>query len=435
MSAPAASTTVVTAGEASAPRREVAYLVNLYPAPSHSFIRREIAALEALGWRVFRFSHRRADGPLPEAADRREREQTTVLRDAGWAGALRALLHAAWTRPGPTGSALAQAWRLSRGSADGVWVHLGHLGLACVLAQHLARLGGVHLHAHFGTGPAAVALLLHRLTGQPYSLTFHGPHEFEWPNRLHLAEKMAPATWVALVSEAGHGLLAERHPRLTHKLLRVPCGLHPTWLQALPTPVPQVARLVCVARLEPQKDPLRLLDAVRLLDQQGVAVELTVLGDGSLRAQMAQRVADWRLGHRVRLLGWASQAQVRRQLMAARALVLSSADEGLPVAVMEAFACGRPAIATRVGGVAELVEPGVTGWLVPPGDAAALAAAMAQALAASPEAMQALADTAWQRVQAHDVLVSARTLISAWSDAPVAVPGERPMGRVVEAAG
>lgn len=192
-------------------------------------------------------------------------------------------------------------------------------------------------------------------------------------------------------------------------LRQVPCGLDHDWLQAPPTPCPVAARLVVVTRLEPQKDPLLLLDAAKLLHDEDVAFRIVVVGDGSLRTRMQERRDALGL-HEVVLMGWGTQADVRRELLAARALVLSSRDEGLPVAIMEAFALGRPAIAPDVGGVRELVETGATGWLCAPGQADALAGAMRACLAAPVHELDRLGSEARRRVQGHDADRSAAML-------------------------
>jgi glycosyltransferase involved in cell wall biosynthesis len=92
---------------------------------------------------------------------------------------------------------------------------------------------------------------------------------------------------------------------------------------------------------------------------------------------------------------------VRELLRSSRAFVLASFAEGLPVVIMEAFALGRPVIATYVGGMPELVEPGASGWLVPPGAVAPLAAAMREALALPAEHLAEMGERGRQRVLSH----------------------------------
>ena len=394
--------------------RVLAYLINIYPAPSHSFIRREIAALESNGWRVHRFSHRRSGVAEPDPSDQAERLRTVFLLDAGACSMLGSVSMAIAARPAAAIAAFGRTLRMAWHGDKRFIAHVGYFVLACVLSRRLKGLGCRYVHAHFGTNPAAVALLARRLCGSSYSVTFHGPHEFVLPDRLNLGDKIAEAAFVAVVSQAGEQAIRNRYPQHAAKVRLVRCGLDAIWFDDAPTPVPEARCLLFVGRLESQKNPVLLIDAAKRLYERGVRFQLTIIGDGSLRPDTERRIEESRVSHCVHLLGWTSQDQVRRHLLASRALVLSSDDEGLPVAIMEAFATGRPAIATDVGGVRELVETGVTGWLVPRGDVKALAYAMERCLAASAPSLQVLADRAWRRAQAYDVRESAKALSAAF---------------------
>lgn len=397
---------------------EIAVLTNVYPSASHTFIRREILALEAAGWRVHRFSHRRSGAALVDPADRDEQARTTVLLDTNRIALLAAVLRCAATRPLRTLRALAAAFRMSRASDRGLVRHLAYFVLACELSSRLRRLRFPHLHVHFGTNPSDVALLCRRICGCTCSMTFHGPHEFVAPDRLNLAAKVAEASFIVVVSEDGRARFAAMHPRAIDKAVLVRCGLDSAWMAWPRTPVPAAARLVCVARLDPQKDPAALVEAARRLAAGGVPFRLTIAGDGSLRELLERRITDSGLQDRVVLAGWCSQLRIAELLQESRALVLSSAAEGLPVSIMEAFALGRPAVATDVGAVRELVETGVTGWLIRAADPDALAGAMRECLEAPIDALQRMADAARRRVAPYDVGESARRLGAAFERSP-----------------
>lgn len=394
--------------------REIACLTNVYPSASHTFIRREIIALEEAGWRVHRFAHRRSRAALVDRADREEEARTSVLLETGPIALLGAVLRCVATRPMRTLRAILAAIRMSRASDRGLFRHLGYFVLACELSSRLRRLGLPHLHVHFGTNPADVARLCRGICGGSYSVTFHGPHEFVTPDRLNLASKVAEASFIVVVSEEGRDRFAAMHPRAVDKALLVRCGLDSTWRTAASTPVPPSDRLLCVARLDEQKNPALLVEAARRLAARGAAFRLTIAGDGSLRESLKRRIADAGLRDRVVLAGWRTQPQIIDHLRESRALVLSSAAEGLPVSIMEAFALGRPAIATDVGAVRELVETGATGWLVRAGDPEALADAMRACLEAPIDALQRMAEEARRRVSPYDVRESARLLGAAF---------------------
>ncbi len=139
---------------------------------------------------------------------------------------------------------------------------------------------------------------------------------------------------------------------------------------------------VCIGRLSAQKGQLFLLDAFAELVRAGHDAELVLAGDGELRGEIERRIAATDLRGRVTLTGWITAEQVREHLRQARALVLPSFAEGLPVVIMEALALARPVISTFVAAIPELVEPGRSGWLVPAGSRAPLVSALREALSA-----------------------------------------------------
>jgi len=297
-------------------------------------------------------------------------------------------------------------WRARR-----ITTNLGYIVLACILGRRVRACGATHIHAHFGTNPAAVALLCHTIFRIPYSFTAHGPHEFQRTHALSLDRKIASAAFVVAVSEYGLRELQNHFPAHAGKIHLIRCGLDSSWFAVAPTPIPTAPRLLSVARLDEQKNPLLLIRAAAELRDQGVAFHLTIVGDGPLRPLIEQEISERRLQDCVTLAGWQSQQQIILHLQQARASILSSRAEGLPVAIMESFAAGRPVIATDVGGVSELVKTGETGWLIPPGDSRALTMAMKEALCGSADHLATMASAGRARVvKCHDIQKSASAL-------------------------
>jgi len=148
----------------------------------------------------------------------------------------------------------------------------------------------------------------------------------------------------------------------------------------------------CVARLEPQKNPILLLKALGELNHP--KAHLVFLGYGSLEAKVAAYAKSHDLSTRVHLLG--KQDNVSRALAGSDVFVLGSDWEGNPLAVMEAMACGLPVIGTAVGGVPELVHSGEHGTLVPAGDWPGFCRAMG-VLLRDPEKRRAMASAARAR--------------------------------------
>lgn len=163
-------------------------------------------------------------------------------------------------------------------------------------------------------------------------------------------------------------------------------------------------RLAAVGRLVEKKGIGYVLDAMRRLADAGVTAELEVAGDGPLRATLEAQRDRLGLDRRVRLLGWQTQAQVRQVLGRAHVLVAPSItagnadEEGIPNVLKEAMASGLPVVATRHGGIPELVENGVTGFLVAERDPQILAERLAE-LAAPSERWAAMAAAGRARVE------------------------------------
>jgi glycosyltransferase involved in cell wall biosynthesis len=402
----------------------IAYLVNQYPLTSHSFIRREIHALEALGAEVVRYSIRPTRDPLPTEADRAERRRTRAVLDSAPAGLLAALLLTAAARPAAFLRALRWAIRLGRAAGRGVARHVVYLAEACVLARWARADRIEHLHAHFGTNSAAVALLSREVGGPRFSFTVHGPEEFDAPAALSLRDKVSRAEFVAAISSYGRAQLW-RWVRSEDwaKVQVVRCGVDEALLGAPASPVPAARRLLCVARLGEQKGHLLLLEAAARLAAEGADFEIVLVGDGPLRPRIEAGIARLGLAGRVRVAGWKSAAEVREELLASRALLLPSFAEGLPVVIMEALALARPVITTAVAGIPELVEGGVTGWVVPAGSVDALVPAMREALDADPERLGDMGRAGAARVSArHDVRKEAAALAALFQAAGAAAP-------------
>ncbi|WP_188035970.1 glycosyltransferase family 4 protein [Pseudomonas sp. EZ-C24] len=392
----------------------IAYFINQYPKVSHSFIRREILALERQGIEVQRIALRGWDGELQDNDDIAERSKTRYVLEDGVKGLLKPLLEVLRAQPRRFFRALWLALRMGR-RADRSWpYHLIYLAEACRVVQWLQAFGAEHVHSHFGTNSTEVVMLANALGGPHYSFTVHGPEEFDKPQFLHIGEKVRRAAFVAAVSSYGRSQLyrwvAHAH---WDKVKVVHCGLEAAFHAGPPVPVPAVPRLVCVGRLCEQKGQLLLLEAAQKLAAQGTTFELVLAGDGEMRAELETLIARYGLQGQVRITGWISSGQVREELLAARALVLPSFAEGLPVVIMEAMALRRPVLTTYVAGIPELVRPGENGWLFPAGAVQELAAAMADCLGQPDEVLQRMGDAAHQRVlERHDIDTEAAKLAS-----------------------
>ena len=171
--------------------------------------------------------------------------------------------------------------------------------------------------------------------------------------------------------------------------------------------MPDCARLVSVGRLCEQKGQLLLVEAVQRLAEE-VDLELVLVGDGPMRADIEALLRTAARPEAVRLAGVLDNQQVRDEMLAARATVLPSFAEGLPVVLMESLALGRPVITTFVAGIPELVHDGESGWLVPAGSVDELVDAIREVLLAPTARLDEMGRAGAARVRTqHDAAAEA----------------------------
>lgn len=391
-------------------RPVVVYLVNQYPAVTHTFIKREILALENLGIEVVRVAVR-PGAALVDPGDLIEAERTTHLaRSPSWL--LKAALLGVVVRPRRFAAALSSAMRLMRRSDRPPLIHLLYLVEAFGVAAKVRESGANHIHAHFGTNSAEIALLASKLSGVSYSFTVHGYDEYDRPEFIGLRAKIRAASFVAAVSYYGRSQLYRWCDKADQNKIRlVRCGLERQFHHGTEEVPCDSARLLCVGRLCREKGQDVLVRAAAMIAAAGRRFELVLVGDGEARQDLEALVAELGLWGTVRLAGWLSSVEVRREMLAARALVVGSLAENLPVVIMEAMALRRPVIATQIAGIPELVIPGQTGWLVPASSVEALAEAMTACLDASPAELLEMGRSGRERVLAfHDVDREAKRL-------------------------
>jgi colanic acid/amylovoran biosynthesis glycosyltransferase len=379
---------------------KIAYLVNQYPMVSHSFIRREILALEAQGWEIVRIALRGWREGLPDPEDRDEQGRTRYVLRNGVIPVLIDALRVMIRSPRRFARALHQAVRMGRRSDRPLAYHLIYLAEACRVLGWVRRSDCARVHAHFGTNSAEVAMLTRLLGGPPYSFTVHGPDEFMVP--MGLDEKIHHAAFVVAVSSFGRSQLYLRsRQRDWAKIRVVHCGLASSFHEPASGGPAADPRLVCVGRLCEAKGQLLLVEACARLKSAGIECQLVLAGDGPLRGEIEALIDRLDLRSRVRVTGWISSDEVRTEILAARALVLPSFAEGLPVVLMEAMALRRPVLSTYVAGIPELVIPRENGWLFPAGSIEDLVAAMASCLSTSPAELARMGESGYARVLAR----------------------------------
>jgi len=384
---------------------KLAYVLNTYPQRSHSFIRRELNALERRGHSVLRLAMRGADTPMVDPLDAAEEARTEHVLKAGAATLAKMMVARIIEAPQLSFA----AWRLLlevwRASDKRLLRHLVYYAEACHVAARCRNEGIEHIHAHFGTNAATVAMLAGALTGIPFSFTVHGPEEFDSPAALGLPKKMRRAAFTVAISQFGRSQLYRWvKPDVWQRIKVVHCGIEPqAFAQPVPIP-PRPFRFVSIGRFAEQKGHLVLIEAFARLRRDAPDAHLTLVGDGEMRDEIERAIHLYDVGRNVTITGWVGEDRIRKELANAHALVAPSFAEGLPMVVMEAMAAARPVVTTYVAGNPELVLHGMTGWLVPAGDAAALGDALEEVCATPLDGLTKMGNKGRERVLArHDI--------------------------------
>jgi len=356
---------------------QIAYLVSQYPAYNHTFILREIRLLRRQGFTVPVVSIRKPDR-LPEQCTAEEREEFGYTRAVLGASPLSLAgthLRTILTQPAGYLHGLAAALRLSRGAPREILSHLFYFVEAVVAGDWMSQDGCRHFHTHFAS---TVGLLVTRIYPLTMSITLHGPDEFKDPVLFHLREKIEASRMLSAISFYARSQMMLAAPQkewskiLVHRL-----GVDPQlFAPAVFRPAPDVFSLICVGRLAPVKAQSVLLDALLLLKQDNRKFRLRLVGDGPDRTMLEKQTAILGLQGEVSFEGVQNQDRVRALYQETDVMVLASFAEGVPVVLMEAMAMEIACVATGITGIPELIRPEVDGLLAPPGDPAALAAAI-----------------------------------------------------------
>lgn len=401
----------------------VGYIVSEYPKVSHTFIRREIAEVEANGIRVERLSIRDG-GEVVDPLDRAERSRTTVLLGGGVRTMLTAAMGCFFRRPARTLKTFWLACRMGWRADRPLPVHWVYFLEAAVVADLVCRRSIDHLHAHFGSNPAEVAMLAARLSGITYSFTAHGTVETDNARAIGLPAKIHSAAFVVAVSDYGRAqMMRWIPPDQWARIHVVHCGLGAEYLDGEAPPILEDAGFLSIGRLSEEKGHICLVNAFARMLHSGSQSRLVLAGDGPLRTKIEDRCQELGIAGRVRITGWVSGEQVRQLLIESRALVLPSFAEGLPVVLMESLALGRPVVSSWVAGIPELVDANISGWLFAPGNEQALCQAMRACLDTPVERLAEMGKAGQATVrQRHDARIEGAQLAHLFRSVHAGIP-------------
>ena len=407
----------------------IAYVIPAWPPlPSQPFVVNEMLEVQAAGHELTVVGlYRGAAGGTQHGTYAALRPANVLPTPLVEPASLLLALRTCLTRPLRVLATLAG---LHRAAGTNVWAHLKLVAVtpkALAAAWRLRRLGVEHVHAHFANQTADCAAIAASVAGVPFSFTAHAYDVYQTLPRQRndtLAWKLAHAARAFAVSDFAVRLLRERLPAADADRVRTAYVGIPTELfRAEPPPPAGPLRLLAVARLCEKKGIDTLIDAVACLRDRAVPCELTIFGDGPLRAMLESQAAAHRLGTEVRFGGAVPQEEIARQMRACHAFALpcrrdrNGDMDGIPTVFMEAMATGRPVVSCAVSGIPELVRDGETGLIVPPDDPAALAGALERL--AGDAALQARLGAAARRLveRQHDQRTNARRVIAMLEEA------------------
>ncbi len=402
----------------------IAFLTSHYPALSHTFVQREILALRDAGLAVDTFSIRRPCPTDPRSEiDEAEFSNTHYVLPPNLLRLLRDHLSLLAVRPWRYVTTLIYALTTRPAGLRAFLWQLFYFVEAVVVWSEMRRRGIRHVHVHFAMACASVAMIASRFGDCTFSMTTHGPAVFYDAERYLLAEKVRRSVMVSCISDfcRSQVMAFARHVDWP-KLRIVHCGVDPARYVPVKRSAVETAgsvRLLNVARLSSVKGHAVLLRAMARLSQRGVDVTCTIVGDGPKRDGLERLSREMGIEQRVTFAGAVSQDEIQRFFDEADVFVLPSFAEGVPVVLMEAMAKELPVLTTRIMGIPELVDDGVSGLLVPPGNVERLMEAIVT-LAGDAELRRRMGAEGRRKVcQEYDVASNGRQLLAVFVDAGV----------------
>ncbi len=408
--------------------KAIAYILKMYPRFSETFIVNEILELERQGMDVRIYSLHKPDDGRFHASLARVKASVVYVPQYPLAEMGKILpAHRALLRLNRSRYLSVLGYSLSRGHRYAIRRFLQ----AGVIAEHISRHPADALHAHFATSAARAAMLVGQLLGLPYSFTAHAKDIFHQEvNPDSLRSKIRAARFVVTVSEFNRrhleGLMAER-PGPGGEVRRLYNGID---LAAF-TPGPSARRepglILGAGRLVEKKGFADLIRACALLSAQGLDYRCEIVGSGEQKGALNDLIVELQVQDRVKLVGPLPQEDVlqayRRATVFALPCIIGQDGnrDGLPTVLLEAMACGLPAVSTEVTGIPEIIDHEQNGLIVPPGDPDALAAALARLLA-EPALRERMAQAARLKVEREFDLRRNAGVLRGWLEGPVTTP-------------
>jgi colanic acid/amylovoran biosynthesis glycosyltransferase len=347
----------------------VAYILNLFPKISETFILNEILEVQRQGIDVEVFAFSKASEKIAHETVRKV-QKITYLYPANKMTFILDHLHWFIKNPLRYFRTLFLAFNRSNGIRHLFLFHLHNVSL-------IAKYKPDYIHVHFAWIATDMAMLTSLLTGIEYTFITYRGDIFEFPPH-NLLLKSALAKKHITISEFNKKFLVEQFG-INPKLIQViHSGTDFTSLP--PKPSVKINKIITVARLEKMKALENLIKACRELRDRGIHFESLIIGEGPERTMLEELIKDFNLSGQVKLIGNQTSDSVFNFLAQSKIMVMTSRSEGIPVSLVEAMARRVPVIATRITGIPELVENESNGLLVEVDDIPGLVEAISKLL-------------------------------------------------------
>jgi colanic acid/amylovoran biosynthesis glycosyltransferase len=361
-------------------RLRLAQIVSRFPMVTETFVLYELEAMEKLGVTVELYSLLRERPKVvhPEAEKWVKRAHYLAFLSPK---ILRAHWHFIRHDPRRYFGTVAEILRGTWGCLRCFGAALAFFPKAVRFAYDMEKEAVQHVHAHFAYHAAVAALVVHRLTGIPFSFTARGS-DVQSDGHM-LREKTEAADFVISVSDFNKEIILRKCGGDVEKKIHViHGGVDVNRLSPRPkSEAKRLLRILCVARFEEVKGHTHLVEACQVLKERSLPFECRLIGDGPLAPQIENQITRSGLSNEVLLLGPQPYDEVIKQFSRTDIVVLATAPtasgkrEGIPNVLKEAMACGLPVVAAASGGIPELVDESC-GILVRPKDPAAIADAL-----------------------------------------------------------
>lgn len=361
----------------------IAYLTSVFPGLTHTFIYKEVVGLRDRGLSIYTFSMRKPklrDLSRDESIDLYK--STTYLLPPKIEKLLKGHLFFCVTNPKKyVGLLFFLMTREFKKKLKDRFRTLCHFGEGVYLASLISSRNNIdHIHAHYASQAATVAMVAAILAGKSFSFTAHA-HDI-WLDKLFLKEKVNAAKFVIACSEFGRTAILKLDGIVNPcKVKRVYHGVNVRKFRPIERKrVDLIPIFLNVGRLCKEKAQDNLVKACRILKEEGYLFKCNIVGEGPLRNYLEEMIKENKLEGIVNLVGRVFQQDINSYYTEADIFVLSSVSENLPNVLLESAAAGLPIVASNLSGIPELIQNGVNGLLVKPGNVNELAEAMATLL-------------------------------------------------------